>query len=338
MDLKQKIKAYSESLGIDIFAVAPIEIYADYLAEVKHRMDETQAGLADYMIDKNDKAYFSELSNPYSTLPSAKSIIILGVYAYDEKSDYRRCNKEKRCKTARTYAYYPVIRQLTQKIVRYIESQGYEAKDGQTIPLKYVSDRIGLGAYGKNGLLHTKQFGSYLALRNIITTVPLVADHYKSENQCIGCHACLKACPTKALYAPYKVNPKLCLNPVGRKEDVISPKMRKNMRTWLRGCDLCQEACPINRGLPPRAVHPWAGFDPENHSSHQDLGGLEKCPEALELIKKEYPWTVRRNAVIALVNMNNNSEDVIGELKKQLTGMDDRLKVYFAWAIDELTR
>jgi len=336
MDLKEKIKAYSESLGIELFAVAPVEFYSEYLAETKNRMNDIHVDLNDYMIDKNNKDFFKQLSDPYKTLPSAKSIIILGVYSYDEKSDYKHCNKELRCKTARTYAYYPVIRDLTQKLTGYIENLGYEASEGQNIPLKYVADRTGLGSYGKNGLLLTSRYGSFLALRNIITNMPLEPDSYQNQDYCKGCEACLKACPTKALYSPYKVNPKLCLNPVGRKEEPISPHMRKNMRTWLRGCDLCQEACPVNRRLTPRSVHNLAGFNPKNHESHKDLDGLEKCPEALELIKKQYPWTVRRNAVISLANIGKYSKTIIVEIQNQMAGMDEKLKEYFSWAIAEL--
>lgn len=335
MDLKQKVKTYSESLGFDLFAVAPVEIYTDYLADVKNRMREINVDLNDYMI--SSEGFFEKLSDPFKTLPTAKSIIILGVYSFDEESDYKHCNSELRCKTARTYSYYPVIRELTQKLASYIEENGYETVEGQNLPLKYVSDKIGLGTYGKNGLLLTEKFGSFIALRNIITDMPLELDSYKNHDYCEGCNACIKACPTKALYAPYKVNPKLCLNPVGRKEEHISPKMRKSMRTWLRGCDLCQEACPVNRNLIPRSVHPVAGFNPENHESHKDLGGLEKCPEALELIKKEYPWTIRRNAVISLVNIGKDSKMIIGEIQKHMVDTDERLKDYFSWAIDELS-
>jgi len=337
IELREKIEYYSVSLGIDLFAVAPIEIYSEYLDETQKRLQETQATLDDYMVNRRNTNFFTALSSPKETLPSGKSIILLGVYAYDEKSDYKSCYKEQRCKTARTYSYYPVIRQLTQKLTGYIEGLGYEAVEGQNIPLKYVADRIGLGSYGKNGLLLTKQFGSFLTLRSVITSAPLDPDSFTNDDFCKNCNACLKACPTKALYAPYKVNPRLCLNPVGRKDEYIEPQMRKKMRTWLRGCDICQEVCPINRQLVPRKVHPFSGFDSSKHESHADLDGLEKCPEARELIRKEYPKTIRRNAVIALANMGKFDDLLIQELHKHMADTDEDLKTYFAWAIEELS-
>jgi epoxyqueuosine reductase len=53
-----------------------------------------------------------------------------------------------------------------------IRDLGYSAVCGQDVPLKYVAQRIGLGGYGKNGLLLTEEYGSYVGLRAVITEAP----------------------------------------------------------------------------------------------------------------------------------------------------------------------
>lgn len=339
MDLKDEIRKFSMSSGIDLFGVAPIEVYSEYLEEISNRIKENQNQLQDFMVNESDTDFFRRLSNPHELLPSAQAIIILGIYSYDEHSDYKSAQKELRCKTARTYSYYPVVRDATQKVADYIREQGYEAVEGQNIPLKHAADRIGLGSYGKNGLLYTRRYGSFIALRNIITNAPLTPDCFQKEDVCTGCDACLKACPTKALYAPYKVNPRLCINPVGRRDDRIPEDMRKKMRNWLRGCDICQEVCPANKQLEARSADLRAGFDSKRHDSHKDLDGLEKCPEILELLKEEYPHTIRRNAVISLANICQYNEAVVRQIQGYADGMDDEvLKEYYIWAIDELNR
>ena len=338
MDLKETIKNKATALGIDLFAVAPVAVLTDYVSQVSKRMNDLAIGLTDYMVNESDQDFFNNLSNPYHFLPNAKSIIVLGVYAYDDRSNYRHCNVEGRCKTARTYSYYPVIRQMVQKLSAQINELGFEAVEGQNIPLKYVASKTGLGSYGKNGLLLTKKYGSFIALRSIISDMPLSPDNHDSENPCDGCDACLKACPTKALYQPYKVNPTLCVNPIGRKDDIILPEDRKKMRTWLRGCDICQDVCPVNKQLIPRKTHEWAGFFPQFHESHKDLDGLEKCPKAIDLIKESYPKTVRRNAAIALANLGKDSEQIISGLEEQVRISDGEMKSYFRWAIDELSK
>lgn len=90
-------------------------------------------------------------------------------------------------------------------MARFIEAHGYTVIQGQHIPLKFVADRIGIGANGKNGVLQTEKYGSYIALRNVLTDAELAPDDYdKYLTQCSQCERCIKACPTGALYAPYQ--------------------------------------------------------------------------------------------------------------------------------------
>lgn len=304
MSLKNETISLAKSHGADLVGVAGVDVYADYLEEVAARLRETGATGADYMLPEDAMAFFGNLSDARHTLASAKSIILLGVYSYDTASDYRATRKELKGKTARTYAYYPVVRQIAEQVAAFIEETGYRAVQGQQIPLKYVASKIGMGTYGKNGVLLTKDFGSYVALRAIITDAELEPDVFEPPAvPCEECGLCLKACPTGALYAPYKVNPAQCINPLTRKDEDIPESLRKRMGHWVCGCDICQEVCPVNRKLKPRESDPRAGFDPAHHASHQTLGGLEKCPDLNELLGNDRAPVMQRNATIALANI-----------------------------------
>jgi len=63
-----------------------------------------------------------------------------------------------------------------------------------------------------------------------------------------NCRKCMEACPTGALYAPLKMDPRKCIayNTYFTSEE-IPREMRPKMGTWVYGCDLCQEACPGNK-------------------------------------------------------------------------------------------
>ncbi len=163
---------------------------------------------------------------------------------------------------------------------------------------------MGLGTYGWNSLFFTKDFGSYIGLRCILINADLVPDTFsRPVLPCDKCGRCLEACPTGALYAPYKVNPRLCINPISRKEDDIHPELRNKMENWLCGCDICQEVCPLNKGLKPRSTDPVSGYCPEKHASHKLLGGLTRKPALIDIIKENKNKTITRNAVIALGNI-----------------------------------
>lgn len=337
MSLKDEIKEFARSQGADLVAVAPIEVYSDYLAEVKNRLAETGADLKDYMIQPEDMSFFERVSDPRRTLPDAKAIIVLGVNAYDKTAVYTKTGCELRGKTARIYAYYPVVRQIAEKLAVFIEERGYKAVQGQHVPLKYVADRTKLGTYGKNALLLTKQYGSYVALRNVITDLALSPHRLeKFVPPCGDCNVCLKACPTGALYAPYKVNPSLCINPLTRRQDHILPEFRSKMQNWISGCDICQEVCPVNRKLTVRAINPRAGFDSRHHASHRYLDNIERTPRLSDILSEAYPDVIRRNAAIALANIGKARPEALAALKKHIATASGELKQYYLWAINVL--
>ena|GEM_PF-1213449 len=337
MPLKNEIKGFARSQGADLVGVAAVEDYCDYLAEVRQRCEETAAQLEDYMVPPDDALFFERLSQPRETLPDARVIIILGVGAYDKDAVYTNTRKHLRGKTARTYSCYPVVRQIAENVANLIEERGYKAIPGQDVPLKFVADRIGLGAYGKNGLLLTEQCGSYVGLRSVITDMPVAPDRFeKMRPPCDGCEVCLRACPTRALYAPYKVNPRLCINPLTRKEEYIQPELRLKMQNWICGCDICQEVCPVNRKLAVRDVDPRSCFDSRHHASHKYLDNIERTPLLADILGEAYPDVIRRNASIALANTGKARVEALEALKGSLAGAKGELRQYCLWAISTL--
>jgi epoxyqueuosine reductase QueG len=297
-------------------------------------MRSTGATRADYMIAAGDEGFFKRLSDARRTLPSVRTIIVLGVYAYDDVAAYRNTGSLLQGKIARTYRYYPIVRRAAAGLAGFIRDLGYEAVYGQDVPLKYVAQRIGLGSYGKNSILLNRQFGSYVGLRDVLTDAPLEPDVASAWDPCRECKRCLRACPTGALYAPYKVNPRLCLNPVTRSQTAVRPETRTAMRNWIIGCDICQEVCPVNRRLETRAQHPRAKFEPEHHASHRLLGGVDATPGLVELLTGAYPYVIRRNAAIALGNVGKGRPEVCAALERSLAAADDSLSPYVIWALD----
>jgi len=114
-----------------------------------------------------------------------------------------------------------------------------------------VAERAGIGFTGKHAGLLTTTAGSYVLLAEIAVSLPLPADA-PSKKGCGSCATCLPSCPTGAIIAPGVIDARRCISYLTiEHEGPIPHALRPLMGTWVFGCDLCQEACPINHRLAP---------------------------------------------------------------------------------------
>ncbi len=172
-----------------------------------------------------------------------------------------------------------------------------------------LAERAGLGFAGKHASLITLQAGSYVLLAEILLSLPLPPDE-PSRRGCGSCRACLPACPTGAIVAPGVIDARRCISYLTiEHRGAIPEPLRPLMGTWIFGCDLCQEACPINARLAPPVMHPGGGSTARGPVPFPDL------VECLQLSEADFASRFRgtavwragraglaRNAAIALAN------------------------------------
>jgi epoxyqueuosine reductase len=148
--------------------------------------------------------------------------------------------------------YHKVLRRRLQRLADRIEETvgpfGYRAfVDSAPVLEKALARNAGLGWIGKHTNLINRRAGSWFFLGELYTDLPLPPDSPASEH-CGTCRACLDACPTDAIVAPFELDARRCISYLTIElEGSIPPPLRPLMGNRIYGCDDCQLVCPWNK-------------------------------------------------------------------------------------------
>src|SRR5699024_3050162 len=149
--------------------------------------------------------------------------------------------------------YHDVLRDRLEKLATYIQSKvptfSYKVMvDTGELSDRAVAERARIGFSGKNTLLITEEYGSFVYLGEIITNLPFTPDA-PVEDSCGDCQICLDACPTGALVQGGQLNAQRCLAYITQTKDFVPDEFREKIGTRVYGCDTCQAVCPRNKGI-----------------------------------------------------------------------------------------
>ncbi len=187
--------------------------------------------------------------NPLALMPEAKTIIVLGAnYGPNTDAIKIQNNRGKISIYARGRDYHDVLKKKMKQLARWLsETQNCGVKvfvDTAPIMEKPLAQRAGIGWQGKHTNLVSREFGSWLFLSEIFTTLDLPLDLAETDH-CGSCELCMKACPTDALAEPYRIEPRRCISYLTiEHSDSIDPSLMDQMGNRIYGCDDCLTVCP----------------------------------------------------------------------------------------------
>lgn len=307
------------------------------------------------LLEKNSRGLLSAFEEqdidmrcyPERHLPGAKTIIscamgyLVAPYEPEETplpKDVRYLGKISRY--ARIRDYHRVLGHKLKKIAEYISRRKYHQYqifvDTGSLMDKAVAVRAGLGWLGENTCLFTPKYGSWVFLGEILTDIYFEPDE-PMKSQCDHCGACVKACPTGALMAPFQINPHRCLSYITQLRGGIPDEFREPLGNRLFGCDTCQEACPKNRDVQVPNHPEFASKIPVEqdlwrwvHISKGDFDREYKATAA--------SWrgrnVLRRNALCAIGNSGDKA--CLSRLENLLDDPSEIVRNQAQWAIERI--
>ncbi|MEP7213857.1 MAG: tRNA epoxyqueuosine(34) reductase QueG [Acidobacteriota bacterium] len=232
--------------------------------------------------------------DPRVIFPGTRSMIVVALNYFTPHEHEQKPAAGKISRYAWGDDYHDVLKGKLAELLEWIKSEIPEA-DGKicvdTAPVmdKAWAVRAGLGWQGKHSNVITKEFGSWVFLGEILLNLELDYDE-PVDDHCGSCTACLEACPTHAIVAPYVVDSNACLSyaTIELRTPELAGEISSNMNGWLYGCDICQDVCPWNRFEKP--THE-ARFEPRN--SETSLG----LDDVLEMSQEDFSARFRRSAI-----------------------------------------
>ena len=328
------IKRFCRSIDIDLVGVTDAQPFSRWRKEMLLGLKNGWVRVPPSMLPNDDES-MEAWADPGRSLPSARSIIVIGI-RYLTPVPAREGGEFGGGNVAREhwYDFYPYLDGKKDLLVEYLRGNGAEAIDVK-LPVKAAAHRSGVGVYGKNTNIQNEDFGSWLLFRTVVTDLKLRPDE-ESEPRCGACQRCLRLCPTKAIKEPYVLDSSRCLSTILSSPGPVPFEHRVAVGMRVLGCDLCQEVCPRNE-----SVHPL--IDLENRfvvglGDGLDLRWVAKAgPEELRgsLARSGNPSLdpdlLRRNAMIAMGNSGDSS--FIETLEGSLSDRQPLVRGHAAWAL-----
>jgi epoxyqueuosine reductase len=238
--------------------------------------------------------------------------------------------------------YHKVLRRRLQRLATRIEDAvgafGYRAfVDSAPVLEKALARNAGLGWIGKHTNLIDRRAGSWFFLGEMYTDLPLPTDP-PASNHCGSCRACLDACPTGAIVAPYQLDARLCIAYLTIElPGSIPSTLRPKMGNRIFGCDDCQLVCPWNRQAP---MSDELDFVPRHGMDAPALVHLFAWSED-EFLARTAGTPLRRlgherwlrNVAVALGNAEDRPE-VIRALRSRMHHPSALVREHVRWALE----
>jgi epoxyqueuosine reductase len=279
-------------------------------------------------------------ADPKTLWADARSVIVLGMN-YGPAHDPLRALEHRDHGVISVYAqnadYHDVIKAKLKRLAADIATaQGCEVKvfvDTAPVMEKPIAQSAGVGWQGKHTNLVSREFGSWLFLASIFTTLEIAPDE-PEDDHCGQCRRCLDICPTNAFPAPYQLDARRCISYLTIEHKGHIPReFRSAIGNRIYGCDDCLAVCPWNKFA---QTSQEMAFQPREALVSPRLAELARLDDAAfrALFSKSPIKRIVRNVLIAIGNSGDAT--LAPEADRLLDDPSPLVRAMAVWALRRL--
>ena len=248
--LKAAIIEKAQEAGFDSVSFAPVTIPKRNLDRYQAFLEDGLYGDMDWMAEKMDWR-----QSPRHLWEETRTVIVLGMNYGPATDPMMKLQFQERANIsvyAQNKDYHDLVKKRLKQVARWLvgevnDSQVKVFVDTAPVMEKAVAAQSRLGWQGKHTNVVSREFGSWLFLGEIFTSLELEPDA-PVKDSCGQCQACLDICPTRAITAPYQLDASRCISYLTIEyKGHIPLEFRKPMGNRVYGCDDCLAVCPWNK-------------------------------------------------------------------------------------------
>lgn len=296
LNLKDKIIGYCRTLELDTIGFTECRVFEESRNFFEERSSQ-------HIRNEFEEENVDRRINPFMLHSRGKTIISIAFpYLFDKEN-----NKGAYFSLyTRGRDYHNIVSEYLRKICSFIESLGGSSEyfvDSNALPERYIAFLSGIGFIGKNNMLITKKYGSYVFLGEIITDLEIESDR-PIENGCGGCSLCTKACPAAVLGGSGDYSS--CLSYITQKKHISDEEMLK-FKGRLFGCDTCQNVCPYNSQAGTSKLLDFTPFDFMKSANLEEISEINSSIFREKYALSSCGWrgknVLQRNALINMAQI-----------------------------------
>ena len=339
-DIKKQIREEAQKIGFDAIGFCSANLPPDAKKRLSQFLTHGRHGDMGWLSNRA-----AQRAHPKALWPEASSVIMLGLN-YGPGEDPMIKLDKRGIGNISVYAqnkdYHDIVKKRLKRLARMIAEQHCaEVKvfvDTAPVMEKPLAERAGLGWQGKHTNLVSRDFGSWLFLGAIFTSLPLDADS-PANDHCGACQNCLDICPTNAFPAPYQLDARRCISYLTIEHNGPIPvEFRDAIGNRIYGCDDCLAVCPWNKFARQSKEAEFHARDELRRPSLAELVALDDAAFRKLFSKSPVKRTGRnrfiRNVLIAIGNSNDIL--LLPAVRSQLDDGDAMVRGAAVWALHKL--